>query len=94
MYPVNEGDKLVKVSRYELLREGKCLDIVVSHSLAGFNAGKFEAVILCDGCSLSDEFWCVSTSEGSALRECLLLIQGLSLKQLLDRGAWSPPFEG
>ena len=91
MYPLNEDDNLYRVVIYELHREGKLFNIEVAYCISGETPGMFLATIICDGYGVSKDFDGTGSTEIAALRDCLTKIQDLSVIQILERGAWSPP---
>lgn len=93
MYPVQVGDLLFRVVRYELWRSNKELIIEVFHCLSGADAGTFQTALFCDGAELSKSFLATGKTEVEALRNCLLNLQDLSLEQILHRDQWVPPLD-
>ena len=79
MYPLNEGDSLAKVTRYELARGDDGITIEVRWYLGGPEAGTYTAAPLdLEGFHVSPALWGEGGTETAALRACLEKIRHLS----------------
>jgi hypothetical protein len=87
---MRENDILTRVSKYNLIREGRMLHIDVHEALFGILAGRFVAVPNLINIVAKGEFQGAGETEAAALEDCLKKIEGRALETLFP----APPSEG
>ena len=93
-----EGDLLTRVSRYNLIRDGRMLYIDVHETLHGTLASPFVAVPNLINIIARQEFQGTGTTEAEALENCLAKIRAVPFERIFpERSAASasnPPDGG
>ncbi|MDZ4185772.1 MAG: hypothetical protein U1D97_12425 [Desulfuromonadales bacterium] len=84
MYPVQSGDKLYRVTRYDLQRGGFIVMIELRFYLSGPQQGLYVAAPLykIEDYPVSESLWGKAATEGAALHECLQKIKHLSAQEI------------
>ena len=85
MLPVNEGDILTKIARYNLIRNQRLIYIDVHETKAGRLAGKFVAVPNLINIVAKQEFQGTGETEAEALASCLKKIKDLAIEDLFPK---------
>lgn len=85
MDPLAPRDILTRVSRYNLIRDGRLVYIDVHEALHGRLAGRFVAVPNLVNLVARQEFQGVGESEAEALTDCLGKIAGKAIEDLFPR---------
>lgn len=86
---LHKNDILTKVTRFNLIREGRMIYIDVHQKLQGHLAGDFIAVPNLVNIVAKPEHQGAGASEQAALEDCLKKIKGLSVEDLFP--SISPP---
>ena len=79
---LNPSDILTKVSRYNLIRNGRMIYIDVHETIAGRLAGKFVAVPNLVNIVAKQEYQGSGDTEDEALRRCLAQIKSVDVVDL------------
>jgi len=82
MHALNTGDVLTRVTRYNLMRNGKSLFIDVHELIEGTLIGRFLAVPNLVMILASSEYQGVGDTQDEALEDCLSKIQGLAVEDI------------
>jgi hypothetical protein len=85
MLPVNEGDILTKIVRYNLIRNERLIYIDVHETKAGSLAGKFVAVPNLINIVARQEFQGTGETEAQALENCLQKIKDFEIEDLFPQ---------
>ena len=83
MYDVNETDILTRVTKYNLIREGRMLHIDIHEALHGKLANKFVAVPNLISIVAKQEYQGTGESEEDALKDCLEKIKNVTLEEMM-----------
>ena len=86
---LHKNDILTKVTRFNLIREGRMIYIDVHQKLQGHLAGDFIAVPNLVNIVAKPEHQGAGASEQAAMEDCLKKIKGLSIEDLFP--STSPP---
>lgn len=86
---LHKNDILTKVTRFNLIREGRMIYIDVHQRLQGHLAGDFIAVPNLVNIVAKPEHQGAGASEQAALEDCLKKIKGLNIEDLFPSAA--PP---
>jgi hypothetical protein len=79
---LNPNDILTRVSRYNLIRNGRLVYIDVHESLSGNLAGRYVAVPNLVNLIARQEFQGAGDTETKALQQCLERIKGRAVEEL------------
>lgn len=90
MTRLNESDLLTRVTRYNLIRDGRMLYIDVHESLHGKLAAPFVAVPNLINIVARPEFQGAGASETEALEDCLTRIGAVSFESIFPDRTVSP----
>lgn len=82
MQPLDSGDVLTRITRYNLMRSGKSLYIDVHELIEGTLAGRFLAVPNLVMIIAPSEYQGIGDNADEALQDCLAKIQGLAVEQI------------
>ncbi|VFQ45173.1 hypothetical protein [Desulfoluna butyratoxydans] len=82
MHSLQTGDVLTRVTRYNLMRNGKSLFIDVHELIEGTLVGRFLAVPNLVMIHASSEYQGVGDTPDEALEDCLSKIQGLAVEDI------------
>lgn len=85
LLPLNNGDILTRVTKYNLIRSGRMLYIDVHEALAGKLAGKFVAVPNLINIVAVQEYQGTGETEKEALGDCLDKIKGVAFEAIFPR---------
>lgn len=85
MYDLNETDILTKVSKYNLIRNGRMLHIDVHEALHGKLADEFVAVPNLISIVAKQDYQGVGTTEEEAIQDCLKKIKGVSIENMMPQ---------
>ena len=83
IYDLNETDILTRVTKYNLIRNGRMLHIDVHEALNGLLADAFVAVPNLISIVAKPEFQGVGETEELALLDCLKKIKNIPLEDLM-----------
>ena len=93
MFDLNDTDILTKVSKYNLISQGRMLHIDVHEAVFGTLAGKFVAVPNLINIIAKQEYQGVGDTEKEALQDCLKKIKDMALEDLFPKKESAPPEE-
>ncbi|BCS95999.1 hypothetical protein DSLASN_16310 [Desulfoluna limicola] len=82
MQPLDTGDVLTRITRYNLMRHGKSLYIDIHELIEGTLAGRFLAVPNLVMILAASEYQGLGDTADEALQDCLTKIQGLAVEQI------------
>ena len=85
MPPLNEGDILTKMVRYNLIRNERLIYIDVHETKAGKLAGKYVAVPNLVNIIAKQEFQGTGETESEALENCLQKIKDFEIEDLFPK---------
>lgn len=82
MHSLSTGDVLTRITRYNLMRNGKSLFIDIHELVEGTLVGRFLAVPNLVMILASSEYQGVGETADEALEDCLAKIEGLAVEQI------------
>lgn len=94
MTPLKDSDLLTRVSRYNLIRDGRMLYIDVHETLHGNLASPFVAVPNLINIIARQEFQGTGASEAEALDDCLRKIATVPFESIFPERTPPPPPSG
>ena len=83
MYDLNETDILTRVSKYNLIRNGRMLHIDIHEALHGKLADKYVAVPNLISIVAKQEYQGVGETETAALKDCLKKIKNVNIEDMM-----------